>query len=55
MRIAAAIKQAGSVRKLAEALGVSTQAVYKMRKQAEKPLAKQHAEAVRKVMRGGKS
>ena len=45
MHVESAIRRAGSVRKLAEILGVSTQAVYKMRKKGA--LAPQHAKAVR--------
>ena len=48
MHVPHAIKLTGSVRKLAEALGVSTQAVYKMQRKA-KPMPKHHADAVRAV------
>lgn len=45
MKIEQAIKKAGSVRKLAEQLGVSTQAVYQMRKRQR---AREIRETVRK-------
>ena len=46
MHVKHAIKVTGSVRQLAATLGVSTQAVYKMRRKG-KPMAEKHAEAVR--------
>jgi hypothetical protein len=49
MKVETALKLAGSVRKLAEVLGVTTQAVYKLRKKPD--LAANHEKVVRKKLR----
>ncbi len=49
MKIEQAIKKAGSVRKLAEQLGVSTQAVYQMRKRALARAAKAREDRRRRL------
>ena len=48
MKVATALKMAGSVRKLAEILGITTQAVYKLRKKPD--LAPEHEKTLREKM-----